>query len=163
MEKLTKIERLLLANQYEILAKVDQENQDTYFNYIKVLENEYCNEYYMLLERFEHEKIDHKIVWDTLDLYGNALCFFNRSSFETITKDDVFFQGFDGNEEIGYLNYAEFIIFDLHRFGELTENDRKDFNSHYSYLEKYRNQVKKWENMGKPYEFTEEQLIQIFR
>ncbi|MCX4367853.1 MAG: YfbU family protein [Clostridia bacterium] len=165
METLEKYQRLNLINQYEILLDLAISRKDDYMaekykQYIKILESGYVGEYYMLFENISDEfsKEESELVWDILQIYSNIQYSYRKLKNPKITEAQIRFDGFDGNNEICYLAFCEFVLFDLHRFGELQENGRRDFNSHSRRCDKYKAMQEKWIAMDKPFEMSEKDI-----
>ena len=165
MKTLDNYQRLNLINQYEILLDLailrkNNDMAEQYKQYIKILEFGYVGEYHMLFEGLveEFSKEKSELVWDILQIYSNIQYSYRKIKNPKITEDQIRFDGFDGNNEICYLNFCEFILFDLHRFIELQENGRKDFNSHSRRCDRYQAMQKKWIDMKQPLEMTEEEI-----
>lgn len=165
MEKLDKLQRLNLINQYSILLDLailrkDEYMAEQYKQYIKILERGYSGEYYVFLDEISDElsKEDSDLVWDTLQIYSNILNSYKKIRNPKINEDDIRFDGFDGNNEIQYYAFCNFVLFDLKRFCELTEGGQNDFNSHCIRCGKYKNMQQKWISMGKPNELSEDDI-----
>ncbi len=71
------------------------------------------------------------------------------------------FQGFDGNEETSYLNYARFIVEQEHWYEELGQNGITDLNSHTPMLPKYRKMLEQWKSCEDPHQLTKKDVIRI--
>ena len=165
METLENYQRLNLINQYEILLNLailrdDKHNIEKYRQYIKILECGYVREYYVFFENISEEfsKEESDLVWDILQIYSNIHYSYKKLKSPKITLEQIRFDGFDGNNEIYYLDFCKFILLDLKRFGELRENERNDFNSHGRRCERYKAMQQKWIEMGKPFEMSEKQI-----
>ncbi len=167
-EILSKKERLNLLNQYTILRDLaeirnNQDDLDKYDKYITIISNGYVAEYNNLLDELNENFLTQEsdLVWNILQIYSNIYFSYKQLKKPTITLDQIKFPGFDGNHEIEYLCFCEFVLNDLDRFSELKENGRTDFNSHYGCYNKYRNICDMWNNMGKPTILTETQIKQL--
>lgn len=155
--KLSKVERLLLANQFELLSR-DENN-----NYLSkkdcILKRD------ILLEGYEHlysseifsivsdEIIDDdtsKFVLDILGMYDKLhISYINniQDGTSTVDEKDITFTGFDGNEEIEYYSFCKFFIEDMNRYERLREMDNFALNSHSSRLGRYRRQLDVYKSM----------------
>lgn len=165
METLEKYQRLNLINQYQILHDLAISREDDYMakkyeQYLKILEYGYVGEYYMLFDNISDEfsQEESKLVWDILQIYSNIQYSYKKLKNSKLTEAQIRFDGFDGNNEGCYLAFCEFVLFDLDRFSELKENDRRDFNSHSSRCDKYKAMQKKWIAMDKPFEMSEKDI-----
>ena len=165
LETMTEYERLNLLNQYKILrdlaiARGDKDDADRYEELITIVAEGYVGEYGQLTEEFSEEfpKSESELVWNTLSMYRAIQYSYSKIDNPTISESDIRFDGFDGNEEIRYYCLCKFILFDLKRFEEQTENGRVDFNSHSRRCHIYRKMLKKWESLGKRFELSEENI-----
>lgn len=135
-----KFQRLLLANQFEILSQIDEGNRSYYENKIEILQEGYEIHYDDDIWNGFYEplpKEDSRFVLDVLSMYRDinvSISNLNDSDRENIHSSDTFYRGFDFNDpkeaKLGY--YAEFFITKLKRFQELVEDEKFDgFNSHH--------------------------------
>ena len=169
MEKeLNQVEKLILLNQYKILRdlavlKKDENDEELYDNNIKILQNGFAHNYTDLTDELSNDMLneDCELVWDILELYSYINFSFKRLKNSTIKETDIKFIGFDGNNELELRSYCKFIIKDLHRFCELLDSSNDDLNSHHEMFMNYKKMIEKWNDMGKPYELSEEQIIEI--
>ena len=153
--ELTKAERLILLNQYTILQKQDKDNKRDYDFHIKVLLNGFEQEYPNLDESIGWSKpfkeVESKLVWSVLDMYEAIEDFKSNASAKDVEEieDNIFgeFVGFDGNEEIEYLNYCNFIILVKKRYQNFrtqTDASLEDFNSHMNTIYSYEKKLKEF-------------------
>lgn len=162
---LTLKDRLNLYNQYTILQKLSQIQEDEYEARDYGLKAEivlkgYIYDYYLLTDGFSDDFLpeDAKLVWDTLDMYSAIYFSYKKINNPKLTEAQINFDGFDGNNEIKHMNYCKFIINSLGRFAELGENGRKDYNSHSQRCQKYKNMITAWKSMTNPYDLNEDQI-----
>lgn len=140
--ELNKRDRLLLINQYKILASLNKDEADHYQELISILENGYAVFYSQFDEGVwdDMSQEDGQFVLNILDLY-RAIEDVKRS-----TKDKQlllhaysFFRGFDGNNETGHMSFCRFLIETQGKFQEqqqyLLKND--NLNSHMPMIDKY--------------------------
>ena len=168
MEHLDEFQRLTLINQYSILLDLanlrnDEHSVEKYKQYIKILECGYSGEYSIFLEGLSDEfsKEDSDLVWDILQIYSNIQYSYRKIKNPKIAESKIRFAGFDGNNEIKYYAFCNFVLFDLNRFDELTEGGRCDFNSHCRCCEKYKKMQQKWISMGRPFELSEDDILNL--
>lgn len=141
--ELSKKDRLLLINQYKILAALDKGEESRYLELIDILENGYSI-FYSLVDEWISEDMSEdegRFVLDVLDLY-RAVEDVKRSTRDTKLLEHPFavFPGFDGNNESKYLGFCRFLIEKQGKFQEqeqyLAKND--GMNSHMPMIDKYR-------------------------
>jgi uncharacterized protein YfbU (UPF0304 family) len=163
---LTKLERLLLINQFEILKTIKEENQEYYEQMIDILTNGFSI-YYSELESGLFDEMpagDGRFVLDVLDLYHAIEDFKRRNEAKAINEHAFgYFPGFDGNEEGEYLGFVRFIIDKKKLFEEQEQYRTKtdDFNSHSRTLPRFSEMVARWERLGKKFELTEPEILNI--
>ncbi|EMF0084014.1 YfbU family protein [Enterococcus hirae] len=153
-----KFQRLSLINQFELLAKFDDQNRSYYERKIEILregyEYHYNDEIWNELSDPLPEK-DSRFVLDVLSMYRDIN--FSKSELNLtdnqITKSHVtYFRGFDYNDpkEIKLAYYAKFFIEKLDRFPELVEDKEFDgFNSHQPMISTYNNYLSNYKEVKK--------------
>ncbi|GGM29655.1 hypothetical protein GCM10011351_14730 [Paraliobacillus quinghaiensis] len=143
MEKsLTKKERLILANQYEILSKLteDEYEKKQYENIRDAFREGFTWGYSLATDGLSEEVTGQEccFVLDVLDMYS-SLYFSREKSKEAkdaINEKEVLFVGFDLNDlqECRYFSFYKFLVEDLGRFNEYKEwmdiGKIEGFNSH---------------------------------
>ena len=147
---LDKKERLILANQYRILVRLDKENAGTYANWQKALEEGYPAAYSQIFDDIYDglTEEDCEFVVDVMSMY-EAL----QRTFEThgqtsdLKQSDVSFPGFDGNNETMFMAYARFVQRNEGRFDYLHASS-KDLNSHFPSIEVYQRMLEVWRQKG---------------
>ena len=166
----TPFERLNLYNQYTILEKLsilqdETEDAKDYALKARIIKEGFSYSYHECLEIIQDElPIEEcKLVWDTLEMYSAILSSYKKIENPKVQIDDIFFYGFDGNNEPDLLSYCEFILNDLNRYDELTADGRKNFNSHSHCRDKYREMICKWDEMKRPFPLTEAQIINLIK
>lgn len=146
-------ERLILANQYEILSKISEDKSDaSYFeNLAEIFRSGYTRNYEEAFRGFEENELsqeDCKFVVDVLNLYRELYKTWEELEevHEILEEDDVLFQGFDGNEEDQYYAYCKFLVEDQGLWGELKDlmkEGKINLNSHWPMRNKYENYLLK--------------------
>jgi hypothetical protein len=136
-------DRLILANQYRILKKIDPDEGDFYQRSLEILENGYEREY----ERLTTGIYEDTMSAEECEEVHLILGMFRRLSYSYkelgdksgIEADDLRFHGFDGNNEDKYLSYGTF----LNSLGKYEESEVID--SHMPSLEMYRRMLAEFE------------------
>lgn len=165
--ELTKFERLVLSNQFKILEGLYPEEKEYYEIHRKAIDEGYqlhYNDAFEVLSEDEMSKEDCREVLDILNMY-RAITFSYKKLPDNdksgIREESIKFRGFDLNdrEEAKRLMYTRYFIVDLDRFEELRYGDKyRDFNSHRPMLNRYRKMLSRWNEMGKKYELTLEDI-----
>ncbi|MGJ9383219.1 YfbU family protein [Salipaludibacillus sp. CF4.18] len=146
--KLTKLERLNLINQYQILEKLDP--NENYSSFIKALQEGYEAHYSDLVEwlydDFPKDKSD--FVVDVLEMYRRIIFSYNALDDKgDLNESRIKFHGFDGNNESSYLGYASYFINDLGRYDEIRNNTEfRDLNSHRPMIDNYMRKLSVWKS-----------------
>lgn len=165
--KLSDSERIILINQYEILARLARdEDEKKKFEFAKdCLYYGYVDLYDEFLPRLDEQR-EFREVFDILNMYRDLLNSYFQLEETDISIDDIKFKGFDGNDETDYYLFAKFLLENTEMYMEIKENNIDGFNTHYRRLGKYRRQLEIWRPLSKrnyleqPY-LTEEQIKQI--
>lgn len=137
--KISKVERLILANQFQLLSMEENNyiSEETANNYSTILLNGYELLYDDIFSGMDDTVSSEKcrFVLDVLDMYrhisNSYLDLLEENSNLSLTKEDIAFKGFDGNGE-GEYHFARFFIEDYNRFKDLVENKYMKINSHSS-------------------------------
>lgn len=164
-EKLTKLERLMLSNQYLILEKLDPECGDYYAEKRIVLEEGYELHYEDVYSNISSTVLsaeECREVIDILSMY-RAITDSMKPEYD-IQHYNLEFPGFDLNDEYEgkLVLYTRYFINTLNRFEELKYGEQKgNFNSHALKLSTYRKMLEKWDSIGREYSLTEEQILTI--
>lgn len=169
--ELTRVDRLMLSNQFKILEKLYPEEKDYYEVDRKAIEEGYEIHYEEIFQKFiSDDKLPEEAsreVLDILSMYRSiTFSYENLSSEEKEefgSKDKIKFKGFDANnsEEIQLLMYTRYFIVDKDRFPELVSNkDYPDFNSHWPMLTKYRDMLELY-NSFDDHNLTKHQLLEL--
>jgi uncharacterized protein len=156
---LTDVERLILANQYEILSVLHED--EGYGNLAKQLRDGHewlYGDFQNLAEVMPRSDAEHVLA--VLDLY-EALA----DSFESVTDKsgievhDVTFPGFDGNNESDYLSFSGALAASGRYVHILGKDGFK--NSHMPTTDIYRRMLEKHAQLGKPRLMTKEQIAEV--
>lgn len=143
-----KVQRLLLINQFKILAKIEPESADYYNESAEILQKGYMVFYDTFLDYLAEEipEKDGEFVLDILDFYCSVESFKSKPGNNLNGLKYSEFLGFDGNNEYEYLSFARFLIIKQHKFSELFKLAKKtdNFNSHGRMLNKYKEIISRW-------------------
>lgn len=135
-------ERLILANQYEILSRLteDEYEKKQFENLKDIFVSGYSRYYSVATEYFSDEVSDDecKFVTDVLSLYRDL--YYSREhckeAQESIKETEVLFKGFDLNDEteVKYYSFYRFLVEQLGRYEEIKEliasGKIEGYNSH---------------------------------
>jgi uncharacterized protein YfbU (UPF0304 family) len=169
--KLTRVERLILSNQYKILEFLDRQNASDYASRRAIIESGYELHYEDSAQHISPEKHcltedDCREVIDILSMFRDL-----KQSYEALSDKggvepwSIEFRGFDSNHEARQLGYCRFFCdSDGGRFTELNRGD--DFNSHAPILDAYRRMLEVWRpivRQGRGRSLTIDQIREIVR
>ncbi|MFV5344274.1 YfbU family protein [Acinetobacter oleivorans] len=157
--ELTDKERLILANQYEILGLLKKE--DYYLNLAEQLRDGhkwlYRQSFNSLYENLPDE--DAELVINILQVYEALKDSYNALSDKSgITIQDVSFAGFDGNNEPELIGFVD-ALNKAHRFSSTI--DAGVLDSHMPQAQTYQNMIQKWHELDKSNRLTKEQILYI--
>jgi uncharacterized protein YfbU (UPF0304 family) len=157
---LTDVERLLLANQYEILGLLKKDD-----DYSRMAENLrdghkwlYEQQATQISENLLDADVDH--VLSILAIYSDLRDSYNQLP-DKLEVDEhlVEFPGFDGNSESELLHFSRA----LSEHGNYSETIGKDArNSHMPTTDMYRRMIAEWMRLGEPrYPLSKDQILNI--
>lgn len=162
--ELSKVERLIIANQYRILEKLDPDEAEGYARHRQALEDGYQLHYdeafYNIWDNLPEKEC--RFVLDVLSMHS-ALHFSFKELEDKSGIDEAYikFQGFDGNNESHYMAYCKYFCVKLERFSELVDQGHDGFNSHSPTLDLYRRMLDAWERMDKPHRLSKDQIKEL--
>lgn len=169
--ELTKKDRLILFNQYEILKLLSADDTEAVKHYDAlqdIMFSGYKQDYDMLVEHFSEDVPESitRMVWDVLQMYrmlNNSYSSLTPQEQEDIDERHLIFRGFDGNDEIDHYSYCNFVLLKLNRYEEFTEGGQRDFNTHSATISRYERMLQKWNAVGiERYSLlTREQMLDI--
>jgi len=157
--ELTDKERLFLANQYEILGTLKDDNvllrlSDQLRNGHKWL---YAQSFDSLYPNLEDEQAE--LVIDTLQLYEIISDSYERLVDKSgVSEQNTRFGGFDGNNEYQLIGFVDALKKD-ERFVDIIEQGIR--NSHSRKAHVYEAMIQRWKNLGEPYELSKDQILEI--
>jgi len=159
---LTDTERLILANQYEILAKLDPSEGDYYTQLAKNLRAGHKWLYSTAFESISRVVDDdtHEFVYTILRIYDDLKSSFAELEDNTgIEARMVEWPGFDGNSETELLSLTDALIA-AGQFTSVLGTSAK--NSHLPTVDTYRRMITRWHEMGSPhYPYSKDQIQDI--
>ncbi|MCK1493568.1 YfbU family protein [Bradyrhizobium sp. 180] len=158
MEKLSLFERVSLANQFRIRAKL--EGDDHLSKFADILERGYVSLYRRVFEWIYDETPDAvgEEVQDIFTMYRALERAYEAGATPAAEAFHPRFDGFDGNHD-PHFGIASFLIDDLNLWSEQKDRPR---NSHsMATIGTYREMLKVWNDLGRPFPLTQDQVNQI--
>jgi uncharacterized protein YfbU (UPF0304 family) len=164
---LTRVERIILANQYRILEILSPDEEASFRQRRVILENGYEIHYKEILDQLSERPLPAdaaKEIMDILDMYRALNDSWDRlTEKEGIEKRQLQFEGFDGNESDGRCDYVRFLVLTQRRWEEVMDGRPGfDFNSHSSVsIEIYRRMLRAWSALGNKHSLSAAEILGI--
>jgi uncharacterized protein YfbU (UPF0304 family) len=168
--ELSRVERWMLANQYRILEALYPEDAADFAKKRLVLEEGYELEYDWLIDDIHRDKDcmtadECRDVLDILEMFRAMKWAYEAQSDKTWAEArKTLFLGFDGNNEGKQLGYA------IHlrdqekyeeQFRDLLGDEKRDLNSHFPTLARYRAMLDVWRAAADKQHLTSDDLKEI--
>ncbi len=151
---LSTTERLILSNQFRLLEILDPENASHHSRKARIVEEGYELNYgWMTDHLYEGLSREECIrVLEILDMYSSLLFSFGAAKDDTgLDRASVEFFGFDGNHESELKQYAQFLIYEEHKFEILQNESGHVLNSHFPSIAIHMQRLSRWKSKGQPY------------
>ena len=166
--QLTKIERLMLSNQFRILAKLYPDEAKAFENYRKVVEEGFTLDYSRLSKHIEEEVPEStcEYVLDVLELFSDLkFAYKDLKDKSGIEEHSISFRGFDGNNETVMMSYAIYYVKDL---GKFSGFESIDFNSHMPTTGIYSQMLDAWrpikeKTLSESRKLSKEEILEIIK
>ncbi|ASI90445.1 YfbU family protein [Vibrio mediterranei] len=163
--EMTNAQRLILSNQYYLMAKLTPENAEKYKRLQTIVERGYelqmreiNKEYGCLIEDECREVIDIMEMYHAMQESNKMLSGEERND---VDQRRLQFLGFDIATEAQLVNYVRFLIDSEGLYPQFDKGDHH-FNSHVPMLEKYRRMLVTWRNCPRQYHLSAAEFRQIF-
>ena len=164
---LTKAQRLILANQYTIMALIDKQNAKDHEKSREAVTSGYASAIGQLFDWIFDglPEAECSLVIQSMAMYEALQRSYEALGEEAVAavgirKGQVSYPGFDGNNETEYMAYARFVRGHEGRFGYLDTVD--DCNSHMPMIGRYRAMLPVWKDQfDQSYELTVDQMKRL--
>jgi hypothetical protein len=160
--ELTDKERLILANQYEIMSMLDKHSAEYYLLMSETLRagHKWLYDQYFDVISENLSDDDAQYVLKILGIYSDLRDSYNQLEDKSdVDEKELSFPGFDGNNESEYLSFAGNLI--KHRRFETTLGKTAK-NSHMPTTSIYKRMINCWEELGSPlYPYSKEKIQKI--
>jgi uncharacterized protein len=165
--KLTRVERLIVANQLAILERLsDDTHEKVHYAYLREgLQGGYVFAYDAAIQMIDSDEFTEercKFVIDVLDMHRALKTAYEALADKSgVDRDLIKFPGFDGNYEAAYLGFCRYFVNqpDEKRFKELAKGD--DYNSHMPTLDRYAAMLDEWNRSTDPQHLTKGDIQRI--
>ncbi|EXS30009.1 yfbU domain protein [Acinetobacter sp. 742879] len=157
--EITDKERLILANQYEILGLLKKE--DYYLDLAEQLRDGHKWLYRQSFDTFSDNLSDEdaELVLNILEVYEALQDSYDAlSDTSGISPQDVKFAGFDGNNESEFMRFVD-ALKKSNRFVDVINDGVR--NSHMPKVGRYQNMIQKWHELDRSYSLTKDQILYI--
>jgi len=159
--QLTRVERLLLSNQFAILAALFPDEATEYERMKEAVDSGYELEFERLAQHVYADGLSADAcqeVLEILSMFDYLKQGFERLSDKSgIDEHDITFAGFDGNNEVSYMGYAEYFC----RQGRFGSLNIQDFNSHFPAIELYRRMLQAHRESKDKYHLSKADILRI--
>jgi uncharacterized protein len=158
---ISKAQRLILSNQYNILRTIEPNNSDYYKSLIKCLEDGY-------LQLFDpisvmSAPLDNSIyddVFNILDMFRSMRIAFDRLADKSgIDQNGLIFRGFDGNYESSYYGLTAYLFDVQNKYEDL--HTEWGCNSHFPMLPSYIPMLKVWISLPDRLKLSKQDILNI--
>ena len=165
--QLSKKDRVILIHQHQILQKLVPEEAAEHEKAIEILRYGYELLYDEIYQNvFEEEilsKDDCLEVWETLSMFDSIDRTIQHLGLDHAPDRTTMFFGYDGNNEGGFLGFAEFTVTKDNRFTYLPMERENYFNSHMPARSVYQRMLETWKQVpsGARFPMTAKQLESV--
>ncbi len=163
--EMTNAQRLILSNQYYLMAKLTPENAAKYQRLQTIVERGYELQMHEMNKEFGCLDEDEcREVINVMEMY-HAMQESNKMLTEEERNDvdqrRLQFLGFDIATEAQLVNYVRFLVDSEGLYPQFDKADHH-FNSQMPMLDKYRRMLKTWRNCPRQYHLSAAEFKQIF-
>ncbi|MGF1750530.1 MULTISPECIES: YfbU family protein [Vibrio] len=163
--EMTNAQRLILSNQYYLMAKLSPESENKYKRLQTIVERGYAlqmremdKEFGCLIEDECREIIDIMEMYHAMQESNKML---EENERKDVDQRRLQFLGFDIASEAQLVNYVRFLVDSEGLYPQFDKADHH-FNSQMPMLEKYRRMLATWKNCPRQYHLSSAEFKQIF-
>lgn len=161
-ETINTVQRQLLANQFRILAKL--EDDQSHLTKAEIIENGYSGRYWEVFNGLS-EEVPAPICQETEEILNifrvlrNRIAELSDQEKRDLNLRKISFDGFDANHSEGHHGYFVFMVEELGSWQEVKDGP---FNSHSSAsIDRYRRIVSLFEKLGGYRSFSKSDLASL--
>lgn len=163
--EMTNAQRLILSNQYYLMAKLSPENKDKYERLQKIVERGYGLQMRELDKEFGRiSEAECREIIDIMEMYHamqESHKMLDAADQAQVDQRRLMFLGFDIATEAHIVNYVRFITETEGLYPQFDKADHH-FNSQVPMLDKYRRMLTTWRNCPRQYHLCATEITQIF-
>jgi uncharacterized protein len=157
-------DRLILSNQFKILAALYPDDAQYFERAREVFESGYEQLYAWYSEHINSEIMsedESHEVFDILNMYQDLQYSFEKLSDKAgINADGIRFPGFDGNNEGKQIGLLRFLVEQEKKY-EYINHSSDNLNSHMPTLDIYRRMLAPWRALDRRTPFGKDDIIKI--
>lgn len=155
-------QRLILSNQYQLMAMLDPENAARHRRYQTIVERGYGFQLRELDNEFSQlPEAECRTLVAMMEMYHALhVSWTNLKEPQTVDTRRLVFLGFDAATEGRYLGYVRFLVNVEGRYGHFSAGSH-DFNAQVPMWEKYQRMLTVWHNCPRQYHLSANEIAQV--
>ncbi|MDO4626957.1 MAG: YfbU family protein [Pasteurellaceae bacterium] len=160
--EMTSTQRLILANQYQLMGLLDPKNAAKYARLERIVKGGFALELKELDNEFSDlSEAECRIVLDTLEMYhALQVSYNNLDDKSALTPHRLQFTGYCAVREKKYLNYLRFITTEQNKYQEFMRCEH-GCDSQTPMWDKYNKMLDVWHKCARQYHLSMEEIQNI--
>ena len=160
--EMTHAQRLILSNQYQMMAMLEPDNAERYRRYQTIIERGYGLQLRELDKEFgELSEATCRTLIDIMEMHhAMQVSFSNLKEACNIEARQLAFLGFDAATEARYLGYVRFMVSVEGRYTHF-DSGTHGFNAQTPMWEKYQRMLAVWHTCPRQYHLSANEIAQI--
>ena len=160
--EMTHAQRLILSNQYKIMAMLEPDNAERYRRYQTIIERGYGLQMRELDKEFgELTEETCRIIIDIMEMHHALhVSFANLGDKASLDERRLAFLGFDAATEARFLGYVRFMVNTEGRYTHF-DSGTHGFNAQTPMWEKYQRMRAVWHTCPRQYHLSATEIAQI--
>ncbi|ORM72986.1 hypothetical protein HA48_11895 [Pantoea wallisii] len=160
--EMTHAQRLILSNQYQMMAMLEPDNAERYRRYQTIIERGYGLQLRELDKEFgELSEATCRTLIDIMEMHhAMQVSFSNLKEACNIEPRRLAFLGFDAATEARYLGYVRFMVSVEGRYTHF-DSGTHGFNAQTPMWEKYQRMLAVWHTCPRQYHLSANEIAQI--
>lgn len=163
--EMTNAQRLILSNQYTLMAQMDPDNAAKYHRLQTIVERGYALQMRELNKDFgELSEEGCRRVIDFMEMYHalqESYKMLDAAHQQQVDHRRLQFLGFDAASEAQLVHYVRFLTDEEGLYPQFDKAEHH-FNSQVPMLEKYKRMLQTWRNCPRQYHLSASEIQQIF-
>ncbi|PYG50242.1 hypothetical protein DEU53_102200 [Pantoea sp. AG1095] len=160
--EMTHAQRLILSNQYKMMAMLEPDNSERYRRYQTIIERGYGLQLRELDKEFgELTEATCRLLIDIMEMHHALhVSWSNLKDGSAIDERRLAFLGFDAATEARYLGYVRFMVNVEGRYTHF-DSGTHGFNAQTPMWEKYQRMLTVWHTCPRQYHLSANEIAQI--